>query len=95
MPSGPSTATVKRLFAVSSNRCAFPPYGQLFVPSETAEGRASHVPVHRRMLALTDLLSNEKWAGDVIRSIRQFQWRDFLWHRQKVAAHFRSVPKGE
>ena len=24
MPSGPSTPTVKRLFAVSGNRCAFP-----------------------------------------------------------------------
>jgi len=43
MPSAPSSATVKRLYAVSGNRCAFPKCKQSLVHEGKVTGRICHV----------------------------------------------------
>lgn len=42
-PSGPSQGTVKRLFALSGNRCAFPKCGLELVQGETIVGQICHI----------------------------------------------------
>ncbi|HEY2102740.1 MAG TPA: hypothetical protein VGH08_05770 [Chthoniobacterales bacterium] len=42
-PTAPSRATIKRLFARSSNRCAFPKCGEAIVQGETIVGEICHI----------------------------------------------------
>jgi hypothetical protein len=42
-PSGPSTATIKRLFAESGNRCAFPKCTSPIVEGKTVVGKICHI----------------------------------------------------
>ena len=51
MPSGPSTLTVKRLFAVSGNRCAFPGYDATLVDLDTGivNSEICHIRARRQL----------------------------------------------
>lgn len=42
-PTGPSQATIKRLFACSGNRCAFPQCGEVLVQGSTVLGEICHI----------------------------------------------------
>jgi hypothetical protein len=42
-PTGPGTATIKRLFAVSGNKCAFPKCGSLLVDGKKVVGKICHI----------------------------------------------------
>ena len=42
-PTGPSQATIKRLFAHSGNRCAFPRCMEVLVEEGTVVGKVCHI----------------------------------------------------
>lgn len=47
-PSGPSTATIKRLFAESGNRCAFPKCKSTIVEGKTVIGKICHIKAREK-----------------------------------------------
>lgn len=55
-PAGPSTATIKRLFAMSGNHCAFPKCTSPLIDGDKVVGRICHIKARKK--------GGPRWDGD-------------------------------